>query len=245
MGTNRFENVRQIDAHTWSIEDAMVRCFLLEGAKEAILIDCGMMIPSVQTIAEALTEKPIRLVLTHADRDHVGCCHEFAEIIMHPSESMVFHNISQKKTVSGQKLSYIKEGDVIDPGERPLEVIHLPGHTPGSIALLDRKNKWLFSGDPIQDGEIYMFGIHRDMPSYINSLVRLKERKADFEQIYPSHGSMPVGVEMIDALIEGAGKVCRDEISWTEKSLFDGKTVRAYDAEVATFLMEGSGTVAL
>ena len=239
MSTADMKNVRQIDAKTWSIEDMMVRCFLLEGANEAILIDCGMMIPSVRAIAESLTEKPVRLALTHADRDHVGCTHEFSEIIMHPSESMVFHNISEAAADPDRILTFVKEGDVIDPGDRPLEIIHLPGHTPGSIAFLDRKNKWLFSGDPIQDGDIYMFGIHRDMPSYIDSLTRLKERVADFEQIYPSHGTMPVGVEMIEALIEGAKKVCRDDVSWTPKTMFDGKTVRAYDAGVATFLMEG------
>ncbi len=238
MSTTDLQNVIQINANTWSIEDVMVRCFLLEGENEAILVDCGMMIPSVRAIAEKLTEKPIRLFLTHADRDHIGCCHEFAEIIMHPSESMVFHNVSGMSIDEKQRLTFVKEGEVIDPGARPLEVIHLPGHTPGSIALLDRNSRMLFSGDPIQDGDIFMFGIHRDMPSYIDSLTRLQDRTNEFDQIYPSHGTMPVGTEMIGALIKGAKAVCRGEISWMEKTLFDGKAVRAYDVGTATFLME-------
>ncbi|MBE6010491.1 MAG: MBL fold metallo-hydrolase [Lachnospiraceae bacterium] len=245
MSDKEFQNVIQIDPHTWSIEDEIVRCFLLEGSKEAILIDCGMMIPSVRSIAERITERPVRLALTHADRDHIGCCHEFSEIIMHPSESMVFHNISGAKSEATQTMTYVKEGDVIDPGDRPLEVIHLPGHTPGSIAFLDRNRKMLFSGDPVQDGDIFMFGVHRDMPSYIDSLTRLKERVAEFDRIYPSHGTMPVGTEMIEVLIDEANKVCRDEISWTERTMFDQIPVRAYDVGVATFLMEGSGTLAL
>ncbi|MBW9152261.1 MBL fold metallo-hydrolase [Clostridium estertheticum] len=43
----------------------------------------------------------------------------------------------------------VKEGHVFDLGERELEVMYLPGHTNGSIALLDRKNRVLFSGDTI------------------------------------------------------------------------------------------------
>ena len=60
------------------------------------------------------------------------------------------------------------EGDIIDLGERKLEVIHVPGHTPGSITLLDREERCLIGGDPVQiDGEIYMFGLHRDMEAYV------------------------------------------------------------------------------
>lgn len=56
------------------------------------------------------------------------------------------------------KISPIKEGDVIDLGDRPLKIIDLPGHTPGSIAVLDVKNRVLISGDSVQDSNIYMFG---------------------------------------------------------------------------------------
>ena len=40
----------------------------------------------------------------------------------------------------------LKEGDIIDLGDRPLEIIDNPGHTPGSIAILDVKNRVLIGG---------------------------------------------------------------------------------------------------
>ena len=74
------------------------------------------------------------------------------------------------------------EGDIIDLGERKLEVVHVPGHTPGSITLLDREERCLIGGDPIQiDGEIYMFGLHRDMEAYVFGLEHLLERAGEFD----------------------------------------------------------------
>ncbi|MEL6986020.1 MAG: MBL fold metallo-hydrolase, partial [Actinomycetota bacterium] len=48
----------------------------------------------------------------------------------------------------------IEEGDVIDLGDRQLEVLHLPGHSPGSIGLWESATGTLFSGDAIYDGPL-------------------------------------------------------------------------------------------
>ena len=45
--------------------------------------------------------------------------------------------------------SPLAEGDVIDSGARPLTVLHLPGHSPRSIALFDQRDGTLFSGDVV------------------------------------------------------------------------------------------------
>lgn len=46
----------------------------------------------------------------------------------------------------------LQEGDVVDLGDRAFEVLHLPGHSPGSIDLYERSTQTLFSGDAIYDG---------------------------------------------------------------------------------------------
>ena len=48
----------------------------------------------------------------------------------------------------------VHEGDVIDLGDRPLRIIDIPGHTPGSIAIIDEKNRILVSGDSVEDGNL-------------------------------------------------------------------------------------------
>ena len=61
------------------------------------------------------------------------------------------------------KIVPVHDGDIIELGDRPLKIIETPGHTPGSIAILDIKKRRIFTGDPIQDGRIFMFGVQREM----------------------------------------------------------------------------------
>ena len=49
---------------------------------------------------------------------------------------------------------HIVEGDVVDLGDRHFEVLHLPGHSPGSIGLWEHRTGTLFSGDAVYDGPL-------------------------------------------------------------------------------------------
>jgi glyoxylase-like metal-dependent hydrolase (beta-lactamase superfamily II) len=49
---------------------------------------------------------------------------------------------------------HVGEGDEVDLGDRCFEVIHLPGHSPGSIGLWEESSGTLFSGDAIYDGPL-------------------------------------------------------------------------------------------
>jgi glyoxylase-like metal-dependent hydrolase (beta-lactamase superfamily II) len=222
----------QINENTWRIEDSGVRFFLLAAKKQALLIDSGMMVHNAKEIAQSLTDLPVSLLNTHADRDHIGSNEEFEKFYMHPDEEAVYRR-SQKPGV----IIPVKEGDVIDLGERELLAIALPGHTPGSTALLDKNNGMLFSGDPIQDGHIFMFGEMRDLSAYIHSLRRLDKYKDDIKGIYANHGTLPVDYSIVPKLIEGALQVERGEIVPTEADRF-GKTVHVYDVGGASFLCD-------
>lgn len=68
----------------------------------------------------------------------------------------------------------IGEGDVIDLGNRAFEVLHLPGHSPGSIALWEASSGTLFSGDTIYDGALLDQIPGSDIPAYRQSMERLR-----------------------------------------------------------------------
>lgn len=224
----------QMDECTWRIEEQGVRFFLLAGTERALLIDSGMQVHNAKEIAEGLTKLPVELLNTHGDPDHVGSNGEFEVFYMHPAESANYYNTHKK---SGRFLP-VEEGQVIDLGDRPLEIIALPGHTPGSIAVLDRKNRVLISGDPIQEGNnIFMFGVQREMHAYIYSLEKLERYRDDFDAIWPSHGSFSVKPELIPILRNAVCEILEGKREWTDYEM-RGLKLRRYDVGVAAFLCE-------
>ncbi len=223
--------VIRINEDTWRIEDGMVRFFLLKGTEKALLIDSGMTISHAREIAAALTGLPVFLLNTHADGDHTGGNNQFDSFYMHPADEAHY-----RKSGKGGRLIPVQDGDEIDLGGRKLRIIHLPGHTPGSIAVLDINRRVLISGDPIQEhGRIFMFGEHRNMPDYISSLEKLDKMSAAFDEIWPSHADLPVFPACIRKLYEGAGQILRKEISGQTTDFF-GQTITVYDLGFTAFL---------
>ncbi len=226
--------VKSIDKHTWIFEEPGVRFFLLEGKEKSLLIDSGMMTRNARDLARGLTSHSILLLNTHADPDHIGSNAQFDSFYMNPAEAINYYKLHGGK---GEMLP-IWDGDVIDLGDRPLKVITLPGHTPGSVAVLDINNRWIFTGDPIQTGRIFMFGIHREMHAYRLSLLKLAAMSEQFDLIYPSHAQCPVEKKLIMQLYDAAGKVMEGLVPGEEMEMH-GKKIKAYDVGVATFLCDG------
>jgi glyoxylase-like metal-dependent hydrolase (beta-lactamase superfamily II) len=69
----------------------------------------------------------------------------------------------------------VTEGDVVDIGNRSFEVLHLPGHSPGSIGLWEARTGTLFSGDAIYDGPLLDEIDGADIPTYVRTMKRLRE----------------------------------------------------------------------
>ncbi len=97
----------------------------------------------------------------------------------------------------------IEEGDVVDLGNRHLEVFHLPGHSPGSIGLWDKDNAILFSGDALYDGQLLDDLPDSNIPDYIHTMKRLRELPVDVVHggHEPSFGRERM-IELIDAYLE-------------------------------------------
>ena len=222
----------RINENTWRIEDGGVRFYLFCGKDKAALIDTGMNYPDARSTAEKLTSLPLILINTHADPDHISGNGAFDEFYMSPAEEDNYRAHGGKGS-----LIPVKEGDVIELGDRALEIIDLPGHTPGSIAILDRKNRVLVSGDSVQDGNIFMFGERRNLPMFIESLGHLKKYDGLYDEIYPMHGTFPVRPALVGQLIEGATDILEGRASSVPVKMF-GRDVSLYRFSFAGFLCE-------
>ena len=228
-------NIKKISDHFWIFEEDGVRSFLFEGDKRAMLIDTGFGTLPIQKMAAELTDLPIFLVNTHTDKDHTGCNGDFKPVYMHPAEMEHYQN-SLPKGCSMDDVHPLWEGDVIDLGHWKFEIVLTPGHTPGSIMLLEREKRMLISGDTIQDGDIFMFGVGRNMQAFQHSLKKMITMADAFDSIWPSHGNYPLAADIIPKILKGAqdtaaGKLPGMEPPWP-------MPCKKYVCDVAAFLYQ-------
>lgn len=127
--------------------------YLVEGDSAAVLIDTGTSIADLDKVVARITSKPVRVVATHGHIDHVGNIRFFPEFYMHPADTVI--DIPPLKEYRGRILP-IADGDRFELGGRTLEVVHTPGHTPGSVTLVDYANHMAFSGDAFGSGQLWM-----------------------------------------------------------------------------------------
>ena len=186
---------QKIAEHIWVIDQKGVRSFLLVGEDKAILIDTcfgGDILAACRTV----TDLPITLITTHSDGDHCGCDQQFDVQYMHSAEFERYNSRGKGEC----KAKPMQEGDVFTVGEYSLEVVWIPGHTPGSAALLDRTHKFLISGDTVQSGCIFMHGDGRNLSAFRESIVKLEamRREGLFDTVYPSHGDAVVPADILE-----------------------------------------------
>jgi len=79
------------------------------------------------------------------------------------------------RTKSAEPTDVVEEGDPVDLGDRHFEILHLPGHSGGSIGLWEAKTGTLFSGDAIYDGPLLDDLPESDIPTYVATMKRLRE----------------------------------------------------------------------
>lgn len=173
----------------------------VRGRQTDALIDSGMGVVSLREHVPLVTEKSLIAIASHTHFDHIGCHHEFENRCVHSAEADLLAAPTRKNTLADPYVTdeiftalppvpylsstysvkaaaantLVEDGDVIDLGNRQLEVIHTPGHSPGGIALWELATATLFSGDIVYDGPLIEDTYHANAKDYYASMKRLLE----------------------------------------------------------------------
>jgi len=171
----------------------------IRGSQSDALIDSGMGVVSLREHVPLVTEKSLVAIASHTHFDHMGCHHEFEHRCVHAAEADLLAAPTRQNTLADPYVTdeiftalppqpylsstyavkaapasrILVDGDVIDLGNRQLEVIHTPGHSPGGIALWESATETLFSGDIVYDGPLIEDTYHANAADYIASMKRL------------------------------------------------------------------------
>jgi glyoxylase-like metal-dependent hydrolase (beta-lactamase superfamily II) len=164
--------------------------YLLRCAKtgEQLLIDAAAEAP---TLLGLLGPGPLTLVVTtHRHRDHWQA---LAEVVQATGARTAAH-VDDAPGIPVPTDVLLHDGDRVSVGAAELEVIHLVGHTPGSIALLYEEpggRPHLFTGDSLFPGGVgNTHGSRENFESLINDVERkLFDRLPDETWVYPGHGA--------------------------------------------------------
>lgn len=215
---------------TWCITDGWGNfIYLLIGKEKAMLIDTCSCEGNVREVVEEITEKEIMVVNTHGHFDHTGgnACWPEAwmtkEASVHAKEPFagIYKEWFAQKLYPDYKIHFLSGGEEIDLGERKVEVIPIPAHSEGSIALLDRKTRSLFGGDEIEAGQVNLFvrneaiSLQELAKRHRENMYKLKAKRKDYDWIWPEHNGLPLYpddylndyIALDEEIINGTAKV--------------------------------------
>ena len=169
LAKDGIHSYEEIAAKTYRIDEkGLVNTYLLIGEEKALLIDSGVGVGDLLSTVKELTSLPVTLALTHRHCDHAGGVNFFKSYYVHKDDKAIVYKILSSpfacrvllkaNKVEGLQLSkkpfhakaiYMNDKQTFDLGARPVRIIHVPGHTAGSVVFLDPESGLMFTGDDV------------------------------------------------------------------------------------------------
>ena len=203
--------VTELEPGIWRIGNSMVYMDLLVGTHHALLFDTGYGFGSLKDVVRSITDKPLYVVNSHGHVDHACGNEQFGGAYIHQldMELAMEHNgrdmrmaeldtaevpmdfdLEAHLSLGTGELKPAGEGFTFDLGGMTMEVIHLPGHTAGSIGLWCPERKLLWVGDAMNCFVWLFLPEAQSLETYIASLH--KAAALPFTHMIQSHEPCPV-----------------------------------------------------
>lgn len=177
-----------------------------EATKKCAVVDPGMIEPEEENALVNYIERN-GLTVTHVINTHLHVDHAVGDkfvaekfkvpVLGHKSDETLGARMQQQAMMFGMRekldavslTSYLEDGDKVKVGDGELDVLHVPGHSPGSIALYDPEGKYVIVGDALFDGSIGRTDLPGgDFRTLINSIRSKLLTLPDDTTVYPGHG---------------------------------------------------------
>ena len=185
-----------------------------ETTREAIVIDGG---DGVDEVVDRLQRRGLRathLIHTHAHFDHIADVGGLrqrtnARALLHPADLPIYHQQPNLARMFGlpemppivELDGDLRDGDRIAVGSVNFEVLHTPGHTPGSVcfSVSDAHETRLVTGDTLFAGAIGRWDLGgTSMQDIVDSIHRKLMDYPDATPVIPGHGAFTtIGTERV------------------------------------------------
>ena len=240
------------------------RLYLILGKEKALLFDTGYGFCDYRPLIHEVTDLPLTVVCSHGHDDHVLGNYLFDKVYIAEEdyelclagdneeskdrlirsrykktpdiEEIIDRKAYMAMTIKNCDYKFVKAGDRFDLGGITLQVYPLPGHTKGSIGLYSPEKKAVFVGDALTSNHVVMYGKSGNATAvpYLYYAALSAIQKLDIECIWPAHGDVPAGKELIaetKRLFENWAKEGDPEKDREKKGSVFGKTCRYTDPE--------------
>jgi len=234
--------------------------YLVVGTKQAALFDTGMGISDIQKVTAELTKLPVVVLNSHTHNDHVGGNWQFQDVLGMDTD---FTRANAKGTTADAQhvlgpgmicgelpkgfdsrsygtrpfriTRWIHDGDRLNLGDRVLEILSTPGHTPDAVCLLDRENGLLFTGDTYYPARIWLFGPETNLDAYATSVQRLAALAPQLKLVLGAHNVPVAPPRVLPRLVSAFGDVRSGRVQPTKE---EGKN--AYRVGEISFLLRAA-----
>jgi hydroxyacylglutathione hydrolase len=237
----------EVARNVWAFHEYNVTFYLVIGKERSMLIDTGWGIGDLEKLSGSMGIKYLDVVLTHGHPDHVGGAYQFPSVRISPEDLNAMNSdysvetrqrylhgsikppypdgFSQEIWTSARlnRIEDLEEGQTFDLGGRILEVIAMPGHTAGSVCLLDAREGLLFSGDSIQEQVLLHLETSLPLDVYRDSLKHVLEFRSSFHSVFPCHGASPQNLSLADELLNGVNDILAGKIKGVLRQTYLGE----------------------
>jgi hydroxyacylglutathione hydrolase len=173
-------------------------CWLVsaDGTDDAVVIDPGFQPERVHRLLESAGKRPVAVLATHGHFDHIGSagafCGEELPFYIHEDDERALTDAKAwgsgfpTPPIPVADVRTMTDGDTLEFAGFRIEVIHTPGHTPGSVCFVN--DGFVFSGDLVFRGAIGRSDFPNSSPEDMDKSLRRFLTLPDPFAVYPGHG---------------------------------------------------------